>query len=370
MADSHDTPDFSGIADNIVNNCVRIRPGEVVQLGGGVHNFNFLAALAAAVRRVGAFPELNVTSDALQEEILTTVPEEYLRTVPPHRLRWLDDIDALIVTDSVAEPGRAESVPHERRMAAHAAAEAVERRIFERGVRWVYVGYPTPDLAKTLPVSFDDLWALFWRAVDVDYGQLTADAAAVARRLEEAEEVRLTTDKGTDVTFRLGGRPVLVDDGVISDADVDHGDAAANLPAGKVFVAPVESSVSGRAVFDFAFRNDKVIHDLELDIAEGRVQLVGAARGSRDFERTLAFAQGDKERIGEFAIGLNPGIDRFTGYALTDEKRRGTVHLGLGDNRLFGGDNAATLHWDLFLEKPTVLLDGRPLVENGELRID
>lgn len=370
MTDSRDAVDLRSVADKIVNACVRIRPGEVVQLGGGVHNFDLLAALAAAVRRVGAFPELNVTSDALQEEILTTVPEEHLRTVPPHRLRWLDDIDAMIVTDSVAEPGRAEAVPQERRLAAHASAEAVERRIFERGIRWAYVGYPTPDLAKTLPVSFDELWTMFWRAVDADYERLSGDAAAVARALEQADEVRVTTPKGTDVTFRLGGRPVLIDDGVISDADVAHGDAAVNLPAGKVFVAPIESSVSGRAVFDFAFRNDKVIHDLELEIAEGHVRLIGAARGARDFERTLAFSHGDKDRIGEFAVGLNPGVHRFTGYALTDEKRRGTVHLAIGDNRLFGGDNAATLHWDLFMEKPTVLLDGRPLVEAGELLID
>src|SRR5690606_28779343 len=171
-------------------------------------------------RRVGAFPELNVTSDALQMEMMTTVPVEHLRTVPPHRLRWLEDVDAMIVTDSVADPGLAADVPEERRRAAHAAAEAVERRIFERGVRWAYIGYPTPAAARKLPVKFDELWAMFWRAVDVDYERMAADAALVAARLEHAEQVRITTAKGTDVTFRVGNRPVLVDDGVISDDDV------------------------------------------------------------------------------------------------------------------------------------------------------
>lgn len=370
MAHSRDQFDFRSVADKIVTACTRIRPGEVVQLGGGVHNFELLAALAAAVRRVGAFPELNVTSDALQMEMMTTVPEEHLRTVPPHRLRWLDDVDAMIVTDSVADPSKAEAVPQERRLAAHAAAEAVERRIFERGIRWAYVGYPTPEATKKLPTSFDDLWAMFWRAVDIDYEQLARDAAAVAAVLEQAERVRITTDQGTDLAFQLGDRPVLIDDGVISDGDVEHGDAAVNLPAGKVFVAPVEASVAGRAVFDFAVRNDKVIHNLELVVDEGRVTLVGAKRGARDFERALAYAHGDKDRIAEFAVGLNPGVDRFTGYPLTDEKRRGTIHLALGDNRLMGGNNASTMHWDLFMEKPTVWVNDEPLVVAGELRID
>lgn len=369
MAENRDHVDFRSMADKIVGVCARIRPGEVVQLGGGVHNFDLVAALAGAVRRVGAFPELNVTSDELQMEMMTTVPVEHLRTVPPHRLRWLEDVDAMIVTDSVADPSLAEAVPDERRRAAHAAAEAVERRIFERGIRWVYVGWPTPATAKQLAVSFEDLWNMVWRAVDIDYEQLAQEAAAAAGMLEDADEVRITSDKGTDVTFRLGGRPVLVDDGVISESDIEHGDAAVNLPAGKVFAAPVETSVNGRAVFDFAFRGGRTIHDLELSIRDGRVALVGAKRGSRDFERTLAFAHGEKDRIGEFAIGLNPGVDRFTGYALTDEKRRGTVHLALGDNRLFGGANASTIHWDLFIEKPTVWVDGRPLVEDGELRL-
>src|SRR5690625_1625395 len=180
MAENRDHVDFRSIADKIVGVCARIRPGEVVQLGGGVHNFDLVAALAGAVRRVGAFPELNVTSDELQMEMMTTVPVEHLRTVPPHRLRWLEDVDAMIVTDSVADPSLAEAVPDERRRAAHAAAETVERHIFERGIRWAYVGYPTRETTHKLPVSFADLWPMFWRAVDVDYDRLAADAAAVA----------------------------------------------------------------------------------------------------------------------------------------------------------------------------------------------
>ncbi|HHY99413.1 MAG TPA: aminopeptidase, partial [Firmicutes bacterium] len=35
--------------------------------------------------------------------------------------------------------------------------------------------------------------------------------------------------------------------------------------------------------------------------------------------------------VGEFAIGTNYGIDRFTKHMLFDEKIGGTVHLAIGD---------------------------------------
>ena len=37
-------------------------------------------------------------------------------------------------------------------------------------------------------------------------------------------------------------------------------------------------------------------------------------------------------RLGELGLGLNPGIDRFTGSILFDEKIGGTVHLALGQS--------------------------------------
>ena len=361
--------DFRPIADKIVNTCLGVAPGEVVQIGGGVHNFPLVAALAAAVRRAGAFPEINVTSDDLQLETLTTVPVEYLEAVPRHRLKWLEDVDAMIVTDAVADPARAMAVPEERRRAAQLAAEAVHRHIFERGTRWLYVPYPTPATRAGLPITFPNLWSMFWRAVDIDYERLTQEAARLAARLEGVRELRLVSDSGTDLTLAVGERPVLVDDGVMSDDDREQGDTAVNLPAGEVFVAPIEASVNGRLVVDFAFRNGQAMRGLDLTVREGRVQLEGAPPGGCSFREILAMGHGDPDVIGELGIGLNPGVDRFCGWGPTDEKRRGAVHLGLGENRYFGGAVAADLHWDLFVERPTLLADGRPLIEAGELRL-
>lgn len=355
------------IADKIVLQCLGVTPGEVVQLGGGVHNFDFVGALAAAVRRAGAFAELNVTSDDLQLETLLTVPEEHLRAVPPHRLRWLEDIDAMIVTDAVSNPGRAEAVPRERRIAAHAAAETVERHLFERGLRWVYVGYPTPANCVGLPVPFDELRTVFWRAVDVDYDVLAAEGAFVADKLENGNEVRITTVSGTELSFLLGHRPILVDDGVISARDVEEGNAAVHLPAGRVLAAPLETSAEGRIVIDRAWQDGRSFQGVVLQLEDGRVRVEGEGKAADELRRRLENGRGDKDRLGVFSVGLNPAVDRFSGYAALDEKRRGSVHLSLGDNRLFGGENVSNFHFDLFLESVTLSVDGTNLFEGGRL---
>ena len=74
-------------------------------------------------------------------------------------------------------------------------------------------------------------------------------------------------------------------------------------------------------------------------------------------------------RLGELGIGLNYGIDRFTGSILYDEKIGGTVHLALGQSYPeTGGVNESALHWDLIVDTRAdgrITADGRVVMENG-----
>ncbi len=73
--------------------------------------------------------------------------------------------------------------------------------------------------------------------------------------------------------------------------------------------------------------------------------------------------------LGELGIGLNAGIDRFTGSILYDEKIGGTVHLALGNSYPeTGGVNKSALHWDLIFDLRKggrVTADGRVVMEDG-----
>ena len=77
--------------------------------------------------------------------------------------------------------------------------------------------------------------------------------------------------------------------------------------------------------------------------------------------------------LSAWGLGLNPGIDRFTGSILYDEKIGGTVHLALGRSYPeTGGTNDSALHWDLIIDTRQggrLTADGRVVMEDGDWRV-
>ena len=68
--------------------------------------------------------------------------------------------------------------------------------------------------------------------------------------------------------------------------------------------------------------------------------------------------------LGEFTIGTNTGINRFTGQILFDEKIGGTVHMALGKGYLdTGSKNNSDVHWDMICD----MRNGGEIVVDGEL---
>ena len=68
--------------------------------------------------------------------------------------------------------------------------------------------------------------------------------------------------------------------------------------------------------------------------------------------------------VGEFAIGTNDNITKFTKNILFDEKIGGTIHLALGASiPEAGGVNESALHWDMVCD----LREGGELYGDGEL---
>ena len=164
------------------------------------------------------------------------------------------------------------------------------------------------------------------------------------------------------MTIRIAGRPLDKDIGVVSRDAV-----FSNLPAGEVCLAPHEDGADGRVVFDLAFWDGRRIEDLEVEFERGRCRAVRAAQGLEVFTGTLASASGAADVIGELGIGLNPEVTEVTGYMLTDEKILGTIHIAVGENRMLGGVNESSLHWDLLVMRASLEADGVAILDDGRL---
>ncbi|MFQ6107137.1 MAG: aminopeptidase [Thermoplasmata archaeon] len=360
---------YESLARKIVNKCMRIKENEVVLLTGGVYNFDLIEAIAVNIRKVGAWPVTRVTTDSLSRRTIAETPVKYLRKEPRYFLKWLDDIDAHIGVDPYMDPTTLATLSEKRLGISRQANRRVNDKFTKMGTRWTAIGYPTKEKAKMFKLSFTEFWDMFWSAMNVNYDAMYKRGSKVARALRARKKVHITSDKGTDLAFRITGRKPLIDDGIISPQDVRNKDVGNNLPCGEVFLAPVETSANGRAVFDLAFWRGNKIVDIDVDFKRGKLSRIKARRNEKLLKEVIANSQGQKDRIGEFGIGINPKVKKAVGYTITDEKIIGTIHIAVGENRGYGGKNEATLHWDFVMMHPTVEVDGRTIMRNGKLAV-
>jgi leucyl aminopeptidase (aminopeptidase T) len=77
-------------------------------------------------------------------------------------------------------------------------------------------------------------------------------------------------------------------------------------------------------------------------------------------------ADSNAKRIAEFAVGTNPRA-RLTGNLAEDKKRLGAVHFAIADNDGIGGVIRSSIHLDGVMLTPTVVVDGKKIVNEGHL---
>jgi leucyl aminopeptidase (aminopeptidase T) len=207
---------------------------------------------------------------------------------------------------------------------------------------------------------------MFDTSMRVDWHALAERTARLAARVNRAVALELETPNGTRMTIGKQGRIAKGDDGLLTTAG-----SFGNLPAGEVYLAPLEGTCEGVMVIEYA-PTRKLATPLELVVQGGRVAEI---RGDEPHRRKLEakFAEGELNRnIAELGIGTNDRATRPDNI-LEAEKILGTVHIALGDNAGFGGTVSTPFHEDYVFYAPTlraVLPDGSCLVllDNGVLQ--
>jgi leucyl aminopeptidase (aminopeptidase T) len=208
---------------------------------------------------------------------------------------------------------------------------------------------------------------MFFTSMRVDWRLLSERTKLLAERINRAVEVRVASGNGTRMSFGKKGRTAAGDDGLLTAAG-----SFGNLPAGEVYLAPVEGTSEGVMVLDFAPMR-KLASPLELVVRDGRVVDI---RGDEPFRAVLEekFAQSPLNRtIAELGIGTNDRASRPDNI-LEAEKILGTIHIALGDNSSFGGTVSTPFHEDYVFYGPTVtaiLEDGTTdlLLDGGKLLV-
>ncbi len=208
--------------------------------------------------------------------------------------------------------------------------------------------------------------AMFGSSMRVDWHALAQRTARLAGRVNRGVALELETPNGTRMIFGKEGRTARGDDGLLTTPG-----SFGNLPAGEVYLAPLEGTCEGIMVIEYA-PTRRLAAPLELVVKGGRVVEIRGDEPHRT-ELEAKFAESGLNRnIAELGIGTNDRATRPDNI-LEAEKILGTVHIALGDNAGFGGTVSTPFHEDYVFYAPTlkvVLSDGSrlTLLDNGVLK--
>jgi len=179
----------------------------------------------------------------------------------------------------------------------------------------------------------------------------------ILKIFQQGKSVHLIGE-GVDLKFQIRGS--------LAKSDLD----GENIPMGEVFMAPVRESLNGWIKFDYpAIEASKEVTGIHLKFKDGKV-IESSASKNEDFLKEMLAADENASCVGEFGIGMNPKVTKFTKNLLFDEKMGGTIHLALGmayKENGGGNDSAPTLgHRQRHERKTKIILDGKVIQDKAK----
>lgn len=352
-------------ADLLVDYCLRVAPGETILIGSEWEARPLVEACYRAVVVRGAHPFVRLDLPGLTEFFLRNASEAQLAHLPPVALFEAEAVDARIRIAAESDTRSMRRVDPARQAALDRARDPIRRAASRK--RWVLTQYPTAAYAADARMDRPDYEAYVAAAMFLDrpdpvaaWQELGRRQAGLVEFMSGVETVRIEAD-GTDLTLSVAGRTWINSDG------------RRNMPSGEIFTGPVEDSPHGRLRCGFPVcRGGRELVGIALEFDGGRVVSARAEEGE-DYLRSMLDLDPGAGRLGELGLGLNPGINRFTGSILYDEKIGGTVHLALGQSYPeTGGLNESALHWDLIIDTRRggrITADGRVVMEDGNWKV-
>lgn len=208
---------------------------------------------------------------------------------------------------------------------------------------------------------------MFFTSMQVDWHALAERTARLAQNINKGNWIEVSCPNGTRMTFGTSGRSAAGDDGLLTAAG-----SFGNLPAGEVYLAPLEGTSEGTMVVEYA-PTHRLATPLQLVVRGGTVVEINGDDPYRLYLEKKFSESAKNRNIAELGIGTNDKASR-PDNVLEAEKILGTIHIALGDNSGFGGIVNTPFHEDYVFYKPTlriVLPDGDKeiLLQEGTLKL-
>lgn len=351
----------AALADILVNYSVEVKAGDVVLITGTELARPLVEEVFVRVLDAGAFPRLKLNLSTMLPLFFKHAKDRHLETLLDLDREEYAKADALINIKAPANVRELSSVDPKKISRRMKTMEPIKDIVMSGQVRWVLVNYPTQALAQEASMSLQEYEDFVFKATNLDWQEESKKQDKIKALFDRGSLVRIQ-GPGTDLKLSIQGRMG------------EKCDGHKNMPDGEIFYAPVEDSAEGYITYDYpAIFQGQEVDKVYLEFQKGVVVKATAEKNQGMLESVLELDEGAR-RLGEFGIGVNYGLDRFSKDILFDEKLGGTIHLALGSAYpQIGGKNKSAIHWDMIkdLRKGgSLTLDGKVVQKDGVFTID
>jgi aminopeptidase len=364
-------PRLIKLADLLVNYSVKVQPDEWVLINGHMVAEPLVSEVLRAVLQAGGHPQVLLGSDDIAEYSLRYAGEEQLKWISPTTKMLYEKADVLIALRAFDNTRHMSGIDSKKQQLSAQAKQELMQIYMERSatgdLRWTLTQFPCPAYAQDADMSLRDYEDFVYSATYCDKDDPVAEWMRIHDEQQKVVDwlngKKLVTVKSpnVDLSLSIEGRTFINSDG-------SH-----NMPSGEVFTGPVEDSVNGWVEYTYpAIEKGKEVEGIRLEFKDGKVV---KAKAEKNEEFLLAMLDSDEgsRYLGEFAIGTNYGIQKFTKSILYDEKIGGSFHMALGAGYPeTGSKNVSAIHWDMICdirEDSEIRVDGELLYKDGKFMI-
>lgn len=347
------------LADLLVNYSVGVKPGERVFINASSLAEPLVKEVYIKVLQAGGNPFTIAALPGMDELLYKYGSDAQLQYVPEPFKLIMETFDARISLGGSANTKALSTVNPDKIVLRDQAYSGIMKTFMQRSaagkLRWTATLFPTNAFAQDAGMSLSEYEDFVYSACMPDindpigyWKRFAARQQKIVDWLKGKKRVHLT-GPDTDLTLIIEGRTFI-------NACGHH-----NMPDGEVFTGPVEDSVNGHVTFSYpTIYEGREVTGVQLTLAQGKVIKASAATNQEFLLKTLDTDAGSRY-VGEFAIGTNEGITRFTRQILYDEKIGGSFHMALGAGYPdTGSKNESAIHWDMICD----------LRNGGEIRVD
>lgn len=324
------------LAKNILTYSVNLKENENILIEVlGEDGIPLAKEIIRQAEEMNAKPFFNIINYELLRIMLENPTEEQIKLYSKFDETRMKEMNAYIgirATSNTSELSSIDSKIMDMYNKYYTVPVHFEERV--KRTKWCILRYPNNSMAQMSKMSLEEFEDFYFKVCNLDYSKMSKAMDNLKNLMDKTDKVNII-GPGTDLSFSIKGIPSEKYMGTF------------NIPDGEVATAPVKNSVNGYITYNTeTLYNGYLFNNIRFEFENGKI-VKAIANNTEMINKILDTDEGARY-IGEFAIGLNPYIEKPIGDTLFDEKIKGSFHFTPGDS-LEESDNGnrSSIHWDI-----------------------